>query len=503
MSDRPVWCPFLPRSGYIGAALLLSLNVSVGHGATPEMQRIAAGAEHSLGIKSDGSLWAWGANGVGQLGDGTTVDRISPVPIVAGVTALAAGAFHSLALKTDGTLWAWGENWTGQLGDGSSLNRTSPVYVLSGVSDIAAAGDAIYGHSLALKTDGSLWAWGYNADSQLGDGTTATRKTPIQVMNDVAAMEAGGFYIWFHTFAIKTDGSLWAWGYNRNGQLGDGTTTSRRNPVQVLTGVAAISTGASHTLALKTDGSLWAWGYNAYGELGDGTTTNRLLPVQVLTGVAAVSTGAYHTMAVKTDGSLWAWGYNAYGQLGDGTTTNRSTPVQVLTGVAGVAGGNYFTLARKTDGSLWAWGRNNYGQLGDGTFVDRLLRVQVAGFPPMPPQLDFVVTNVVLTPSSPTAGETFSAAVTVTNQGTAAGVPGTLQVWANQPIAQACGAVGNKSATLGSLAAGASQTVTLSGLEGTAGTNTLRTFIDSQCQVAELSETNNQLTKSYTIFLDP
>ncbi len=159
-----------------------------------------------------------------------------------------------------------------------------------------------------------------------------------------------------HSLLIGSDGSLWAWGSNSSGQLGDGTTTARTTPTPILTGVATLAAGSYHTLALKTDGSLWAWGYNYYGQLGDGTTTNRSTPTQVLTGVAAIAAGGDHTLALKTDGSLWAWGANGYGQLGDGTTTNRSTPKQVLTGVAAIAAGGDHTLALKTDGSLWAWG---------------------------------------------------------------------------------------------------------------------------------------------------
>ncbi len=237
------------------------------------------------------------------------------------------------------------------------------VQASSGDARIAAG----YSHSLYLGSDGSLWAWGSNAFGQLGDGTTTDRATPTQVLTGVAAITAG----YYHTLALKTDGSLWAWGYNGSGQLGDGTTTDRATPIQVLTEVANLAAGGSHTLAIKTNASLWAWGDNSSGQLGDGTTTNRTTPTQVLTGVAAMAAGYEHTLALKINGSLWAWGANYYGQLGDGTTTDRATPIQVLTGVTNLAAGQYHTLALKTEGSLLTWGYNGSGQLGDGTTTNR------------------------------------------------------------------------------------------------------------------------------------
>ncbi|WP_147443420.1 kelch-like protein [Corallococcus sp. AB011P] len=347
--------------------------------------RLGAGGYHSLALRQDGTFWAWGDNGYGQLGDGTTTQRLTPVPVqvqgLTGVAALATGYNHSLAVKQDGTVWAWGSNAYGQLGDGTTTQRLTPVQV-QGLTGVAALATGYY-HSLALKQDGTVWAWGRNEYGQLGDGTVTNRPTPVQVqgLTGVAALAAGGFA----SLALKQDGTVWAWGYNGNGELGDGTTTNRPTPVQVqgLTGVAALAAGGYHALALTQNGTVWAWGRNVEGQLGDGTVTDRLTPVRVpgLTGVAALAAGTFHSLALKQDGTAWACGRNVEGQLGDGTVTNRPTPVQVpgLTGVAALAASHNHTLALRQDGTVWAWGWNPYGQLGDGTTTQRLTPVQVPG----------------------------------------------------------------------------------------------------------------------------
>ena len=323
--------------------------------------RVAAGDSHSLAVKSDGSLWAWGANFFGQLGDGTTTARLVPTPVGSGYTAIAAGEYHTVALKSDGSLWAWGYNSDGQLGDGTTTQRPIPIQI--GTAYAAIAGGAI--HTVALKNDGTLWAWGYNYYGQLGDSTTTQRLVPTQIGTGYMAVAAGPS----HTVALKSDGSLWAWGDNSRGELGDGTTTQRLVPTRIGTGFTAIAAGSYYTLALKGDGSLWAWGYNSYGQLGDGTTTQRLVPTQIGTGYVAIAAGMYHTVALKNDSSLWAWGYNGYGQLGDGTTTQRLAPKQIGTGYTATATGTYHTVALKSDGSLWTWGNNADGELGDGTTI--------------------------------------------------------------------------------------------------------------------------------------
>jgi hypothetical protein len=250
------------------------------------MVAVAGGYHHSIALKSDGSVWAWGLNTSGQLGDGTTTDRPVPAQIsgLSGVVAVAAGANHSIALKSDGSVWTWGANYYGELGDGTTTGRSSPMQVsgLTGVVAVAGRGD----QSLALKSDGSVWAWGYNYHGQLGDGTTTDRYSPTQVpgIAGVVALAAG----YFHTVAVKVDGSVWAWGGNYRGQLGDGTTTNRFSPAQVsgLDGVVAVTTAFWHTLALKSDASVWAWGDNSTTELGDGTLAQHLSAVLVVNGNA-------------------------------------------------------------------------------------------------------------------------------------------------------------------------------------------------------------------------
>lgn len=303
-------------------------------------------------VAQAGNPWAWGWNSNGQLGDGTTLTRTTPVQVsgLTNVVAVAAGAggLYSLAVKSDGTVWVWGDNAYLQQANGSNVLRLTPVQVSGLTNVVAVAGGGL--HSLALRSDGTGWAWGLNNRGQLGDGTTTTRGTPILVsgMTNVGAVAAG----YLHSLALKLDGSLWAWGDNGHGQLGDGTTLDRTTPVPVngLTNVVAAAGGLVHSLALKSDGTLWAWGDNSYLQLGDGTNVSRLTPVKVsgLTNVVAVAAGNMHGLAIKSDGTVWAWGDNTFGALGNGTTTNRSTPGQVsgLTNVGSVAASlSHFSLA--------------------------------------------------------------------------------------------------------------------------------------------------------------
>ncbi|WP_244237940.1 RCC1 domain-containing protein [Corallococcus terminator] len=384
--------PSLTVTVSVTNALGLSASASmVLEGGTPcppgpsRVAFIAAGGAHGLVVRQDGTASAWGSNVYGQLGDGTNVDRLLPVPALVqgltGATALSATAYHTLALKQDGTVWAWGYNDSGQLGDGTNVDHPTPAPV-QGLTQVAALASGTY-HSLALKQDGTVWAWGLNNLGQLGDGTTDSRseRRPVQGLTGVTALAASTY----HSLALKQDGTVWAWGYNSSGQLGDGTIASHTTPVRVqgLTGVSAIAAGLVHSLALKQDGTVWAWGRNTEGQLGDETVVSRTLPVRVLglTGVTALASGAAHSLALKQDGTAWAWGRNDAGQLGDGTVVSRPLPVQVqgLATVKALAGGDAHAFALKQDGTVWAWGFNGDGALGDGTTVDRPTPVRVQG----------------------------------------------------------------------------------------------------------------------------
>lgn len=329
---------------------------------------------------------AWGDNRDAALGDGTIINRSSPVNVLnlGRVSSVTAGFGHAVAVKADGTAWVWGSNLTAELRNGTVYQSSTPVQV-SGLTNVVAAAAGSM-HTLVLLADSTVRAWGMNSSGQLGDGTGLNSEIPVTVagLSGVVAIAAGQEF----SLALKADGSVWAWGGNHFGQLGDGTLTGRLTPVQVtgLSSVVAIATGATsmHGLAVKSDGTVWAWGWNGMGQLGDGTYVDRWNAVQVpgLSGVKSVATGTGHSVAVGIDGAARTWGANMHGQLGTGTMIDTTSPVPVtsLSGITSVSAGQTHTVVLKADGTVWSWGGNSFsGQLGDGTLVDRSSPVQVVG----------------------------------------------------------------------------------------------------------------------------
>ena len=358
-----------------------------------------------------GLVASWGYNSTGQIGDGTTTTRNSPVAIGAtdfanaSVIQVAAGGFHTCALDVNGKVWCWGNNGNAQIGDGTMTQRNTPTAVLTSgalagktVVQIAAG----YTHTCVVAADGGAYCWGWNGEGELGDGTTTQTGTPVAVLTSGALTGKKVVQIATgetHTCALTSDGRVYCWGFNYFGGLGDGTTTTRLVPTAVATSgalagktVTQVSTGAVHTCALTSDGGLYCWGYNGAGQIGDGSTTDRNAPVAVATNgalagktVVQIGAGGHKTCALTSDGSAYCWGDNLYGQVGDGTTTARTTPVAVSTAgaLAGktiiqITGAYNHTCALSSEGLAYCWGYNSYGNLGDGTTTQRTVPTAVS-----------------------------------------------------------------------------------------------------------------------------
>jgi alpha-tubulin suppressor-like RCC1 family protein len=302
--------------------------------------QVSAGGTHSLALRANGTAWAWGVTTNGRLGDNTAAgNRSSPVSVVGGFTdwiQLNAGSTHSLGLRANGSAWAWGLNTNGRLGDGSVTARSSPVSVVGGFVDWIqlSPGEA---HSLGVRSNGTAWAWGSALNGRLGDNTIVSKSSPVSVV--------GGFVDWVqvsagstHSLALRANGTAWAWGGAGVGLLGDNTAVSKSSPVSVVGGFTdwiQVSAGTNHSLGLRANGTAWAWGNGTQGRLGDGTTTARSSPVSVVGGFTdwiQLSAGGLHSLGLRANGTAWSWGYAVQGQLGNADISARSSPVSVVGG---------------------------------------------------------------------------------------------------------------------------------------------------------------------------
>lgn len=384
-----------------------------GQGLPPAVRQISAGAYHAAALDSAGGAWFWGRNNAGQLGDGTTLDRVRPVQLPAPTgaaagtrwTAVVAGTFHSAALRSDGSLWMWGDNTNGQLGDGTRTPRQTPVAVAAPASvpvgtrwtQVALGAN----HTLALRSDGTLWAWGANYWGQLGDNSGQTQLRPVRIPVPTAANGA----VWNlvvtgddHTLARASDGLVFGWGRDQRAQLGVGTitfvhpfpTVAFQAPLPAGTAWAELAAGEAFSLGLNANGTLWACGTNESGQLGGvaplpgwaGQPVAIAPPPGAAPGTAWVHISARgaHALALRSDGSLWGWGENFDGQLGLNTRLNPSGPAREVTQQSWVLAeaGTGFTLA-VSRGRLYASGTNDYGQFGDGTSNGSLVFRAVSG----------------------------------------------------------------------------------------------------------------------------
>jgi alpha-tubulin suppressor-like RCC1 family protein len=335
------------------------------------------------------AAYSWGYNGAGRLGDGTTVAKISPVSVVGGFTdwvQVSAGNAFSLGIRANGTAWAWGSGSYGRLGDNTTVSKRSPVSVVGGFTDwIQVSGTGV--HSLGVRVNGTAWAWGCNSNGRLGDNTAVGKSSPVSVV--------GGFTDWIqvsagtaHSLGLRENGTAWAWGGGTYGLLGDGTTVAKSSPVSVIGGFTdwtQVSAGNNHSLGVRANGTAWGWGNNSNGRLGDNSTVDKSSPVLVAGGFTdwtQVSAGNAHSLGVRLDGTAWAWGCNNFGQLGDGTTVAKSSPVSVVGGFTDwiqVSPSIGFSLGLRANGTAWGWGVGDSGQLGNGTTTSRLSPVSVVG----------------------------------------------------------------------------------------------------------------------------
>lgn len=358
-----------------------------------QWEALALGGNHTLARNADGTLYSWGWNRQGQLGDTTTIDHAKPALVTGGVSIwrqVAVGELHTLALQSDGTLWAWGYNQNGQLGDGTTVDKSTPVKIGKDFVFVAAGKS----HSMAINKDGALYTWGRNFNGQLGDGTKIDRLVPTKLVTNVNITVNGKLVplTWTsaaagasHSLARGLDGSLYVFGGNAKSQLGNGGVTDVSTPAKVGTATwTSIAAGGTHSLAVRSDGTLWAWGDASSGQLGVATTNTAVTataPTQVGTASnwASIAAGQAHSLATRTDGTLYGWGSNSNGQVGNDSTIAVPAPVQIGTATAwvSVGAGLQHSGALQKDNTVWLWGRNKEGQQGNGLMDDLAVPTQL------------------------------------------------------------------------------------------------------------------------------
>ncbi|WP_395052006.1 T9SS type A sorting domain-containing protein [Flavobacterium sp.] len=341
-------------------------------------QSVKQGAYHGIGLKADGTLWFWGNNSNGQFGDGfTSFNNVYPLQIgnASNWQEIFVGANSSYGIKTNRTLWAWGNNVAAELGDGTLIDKLVPTQIGTATNWLTISPSAQGNHVLGLKTNGTIWSWGRNSSGQLGNGTVGTNYNlvPTQIgIGTTWSKIAAGYY---SSYAIKSDGTLWAWGTNNFAELGIGNFNEVTTPTQIGTDTnwQTVISGSGHTIAKKTNGTYWIWGVNTDGALGNGTTSNSSSPIQFSAATIwkDFGLGNGHTIGIKLDGTLWAWGSNFAYNLGNGSTVRELSPIQIgtasnwdkiLTSYAS-------NLAIKNDGTMLAWGNNSSGQLANGSIL--------------------------------------------------------------------------------------------------------------------------------------
>lgn len=352
-------------------------------GTVNEYRAISTGDQNAAVIKSDNSLWIWGPNNHGQTGDSPSswlyemkdgkrklLTDTTPIKFMDNVKDISIGGSHVMAITLDGSLYGWGSNSNGQIGDGTKEDKNQPVKIMENVSAVSAG----HASTLAIKEDGSLWSWGWNNCGQIGiDGPRIDQLVPVKIMDDVKSISMGSTT----AMAITNDNSLWSWGGDNWGERGDGTYGNQLKPVKIMDDVKHVSIGGVHTMIIKNDDSLWGCGYNKYGQLGTGDNKNARIPIKIMDNVKYVSSGYEHTMIIKEDSSLWACGENNLGQLGIGTTDNSNVPIKIMDNIREVSAGWDYTLAVTNANEVFSWGNNGYSQLGDGSVESKSFPIKI------------------------------------------------------------------------------------------------------------------------------